>query len=97
MAKKPKKKESRKIEITLEDEVLEEVDAIMEDLKRRTAKDVSYEDCIKFLVSHYINDTYVLYVPDGFKKKKDEWEKRTGEKKSNNEFLAFLIENFKAQ
>jgi hypothetical protein len=94
MAKKGKK-ESRKIEVTLEDDVLEEVDSIMADLKRRAGKDVSYEDCVKFLVSHYINDTYVVYVPDEFKKKKDEWEKKTGERKSNNEFLAFLIENLK--
>lgn len=95
MAKKTKK-ESKKIEVTLENEVLEEVDAIMADLKRRTGKDVSYEDCIGFLVSHYTNDTYVMYVSDEFKKKKDELENKTGERKSNSQFLTLLIENFKA-
>ena len=94
MAKKSRK-EGEKVEIRVEGEDLDELEEILEVLRQRTKQNVTHEDCLRFLISHYKKDTYVLYIPEEFKRKKEEWEKKNEKEIDNNAFLALLIDTFK--
>ena len=88
-------RKSKKVTLTLEGKLLDEINTIIERMERLARKSVSYDDCIRFLISHYTGDTYTLYIPEEYKKRKEEWEKKNRKQMNNNEFLELLIENLK--
>jgi hypothetical protein len=86
---------SEEINLTLKGEILKDFYSILESLQRKTDSKVSYDDCLKFLITNYTRNRYVIYIPEEFKRAKEEWEKKNKKRITNNEFLELLVKNFR--